>query len=62
LKRGTGAGSLVLLRREPDKAEGRFDPTYAAFMSIRPASAPTEPVAVVLREPLAATSAAFPKR
>ncbi|MGQ0779301.1 MAG: ATP-grasp peptide maturase system methyltransferase [Pseudonocardiales bacterium] len=29
------AGSLVRLTRYPDRAEGPFDPTYAAFMSLR---------------------------
>jgi methyltransferase of ATP-grasp peptide maturase system len=35
LKIAQGAGSLVRLIRHPDCAEGRFDPTYAAFMSLR---------------------------
>jgi hypothetical protein len=35
LKPALGAGSLVRLTRYPDRAEGRFDPTYAAFMGLR---------------------------
>ncbi|MGH4015908.1 MAG: methyltransferase domain-containing protein [Pseudonocardiaceae bacterium] len=35
LKTAPGAGSLVRLIRYPDRAEGHFDPTYAAFMSLR---------------------------
>jgi hypothetical protein len=35
LKTGPGAGSLVRLTRHPNRAEGRFDPTYAAFMDLR---------------------------
>jgi methyltransferase of ATP-grasp peptide maturase system len=35
LKTALGAGSLVRLTRYPDRAEGHFDPTYAAFMSLR---------------------------
>jgi protein-L-isoaspartate(D-aspartate) O-methyltransferase len=35
LKTARGAGSLVRLTRYPDRAEGRFDPTYAAFMDLR---------------------------
>lgn len=46
LKLATGAGTLVRLRREPDKAEGRFEPTYAAFMSVRSVGALTEPAPV----------------
>ncbi|WP_033290916.1 methyltransferase domain-containing protein [Amycolatopsis jejuensis] len=37
LKPAPGAGSLVRLTRQGDGAEGRFDPTYAAFMDLRPA-------------------------
>ncbi|MGI8312213.1 methyltransferase domain-containing protein [Saccharopolyspora hattusasensis] len=35
LKRGTGAGNLVLLRRERDGLEGRFTERWAAFMAMR---------------------------
>ena len=35
LKTAQGAGSLVRLTRYPDRAEGHFDRTYAAFMSLR---------------------------
>jgi len=35
LKTAPGAGSLVRLTRYPDRAEGHFDPTYAAFMDLR---------------------------
>ncbi len=35
VKIGKQAGNLVLLRRHGQKAEGRFDPTYGSFMSIR---------------------------
>lgn len=35
VKTAPGAGSLVRLTRHPDRAEGRFDPTYAAFMDLR---------------------------
>ncbi|MBV9144211.1 MAG: methyltransferase domain-containing protein [Pseudonocardiales bacterium] len=35
LKTAPGAGNLVRLTRYPDRAEGRFDPTYAAFMDLR---------------------------
>ncbi|OZM75191.1 protein-L-isoaspartate(D-aspartate) O-methyltransferase [Amycolatopsis antarctica] len=36
LKPAPGAGSLVrLTRRDDDRAEGRFDATYAAFMDLR---------------------------
>jgi methyltransferase of ATP-grasp peptide maturase system len=35
VKAARGAGSLVRLTRYPDRAEGHFDPTYAAFMDLR---------------------------
>ncbi len=35
VKIGKQAGNLVLLRRRGHIAEGRFDPTYGSFMSIR---------------------------
>jgi len=35
LKAARGAGSLVRLTRYPDRAEGRLDSTYAAFMDLR---------------------------
>lgn len=35
VKTARGAGSLVRLTRYPDRAEGHFDPTYAAFMDLR---------------------------
>lgn len=35
LKTALGAGNLVRLTRYPDRAEGHFDPTYAAFMDLR---------------------------
>lgn len=35
VKTALGAGSLVRLTRCSDRAEGRFDPTYAAFMDLR---------------------------
>ncbi|MGH4017146.1 MAG: methyltransferase domain-containing protein [Pseudonocardiaceae bacterium] len=35
LKTALSAGSLVRLTRYADRAEGPFDPTYAAFMSLR---------------------------
>ncbi len=35
LKTSLIAGSLVRLTRYPDRAEGHFDPTYAAFMVLR---------------------------
>ncbi len=46
LKPALGAGSLVRLSRYPDRAEGRFDPTYAGFMGLRhhpAAQAPVQP-------------------
>jgi protein-L-isoaspartate O-methyltransferase len=43
LKPALGAGSLVRLTRYPDRAEGRFDPTYAAFMGLRHQSAEHTP-------------------
>ena len=44
LKAARGAGSLVRLTRYPDRAEGHFDATYAAFMDLRhhPAAQSTE--------------------
>jgi len=38
LKLSIHAGNLVLLRRHPDRAEGRFDPTWAGFMPLRTAA------------------------
>ncbi len=35
LKLSVHAGNLVLLRRHPDRAEGRFDRTWAGFMALR---------------------------
>ncbi|MEV5537472.1 methyltransferase domain-containing protein [Saccharopolyspora shandongensis] len=35
IKRGTGAGNLVLLRRNGDELEGRFTDRWAAFMLMR---------------------------
>ncbi|MEU6267502.1 ATP-grasp peptide maturase system methyltransferase [Saccharopolyspora shandongensis] len=35
VKPALGAGSLVRLTRHDDRAEGRFDATYAAFMDLR---------------------------
>ena len=35
VKIGKQAGNLVLLRRNGQRAEGRFDPTYGSFMGIR---------------------------
>jgi len=35
VKIGRHAGNLVLLRRDGQKVEGRFDPVYGSFMSIR---------------------------
>lgn len=35
IKLAPNAGNLVLLRRSSDYAEGRFDPTWANFMSMR---------------------------
>ncbi|WP_210435573.1 hypothetical protein [Saccharopolyspora sp. ASAGF58] len=35
VKRAVNAGSLALLRRTDEGAEGRFDRTYAAFMGLR---------------------------
>jgi hypothetical protein len=43
LKLGPLAGNLVLLRRDDDRAEGRFDPTYASFMPMRHAAVPGTP-------------------
>ena len=43
LKLGPLAGNLVLLRRDGDRAEGRFDPTYASFMPMRHAAVPGTP-------------------
>ncbi|HKR48671.1 MAG TPA: hypothetical protein VJT72_03655 [Pseudonocardiaceae bacterium] len=46
LKPVLGAGSLVRLSRYPDRAEGRFDLTYAGFMGSRhhpAAQAPVQP-------------------
>ena len=40
LKLGGHAGNLVLLQRGDDRAEGRFDPTYGSFMSIRQSAPP----------------------
>lgn len=34
-KPALGAGSLIRLTRHDDRAEGHFDPTYAAFMDLR---------------------------
>ena len=36
LKLSIHAGNLVRLRRDSDRAEGRFDPTWAGFMPLRP--------------------------
>ncbi|MGH4021163.1 MAG: methyltransferase domain-containing protein [Pseudonocardiaceae bacterium] len=36
LKLSVHAGNLVLLRRHADRAEGRFDRTWAGFMALRP--------------------------
>jgi protein-L-isoaspartate(D-aspartate) O-methyltransferase len=41
LKVGLHAGNLVLLRRHPDRLEGRFLPKWAAFMSARDRDAVT---------------------
>jgi methyltransferase of ATP-grasp peptide maturase system len=43
LKIAPGAGNLVRLTRYPDRAEGRFDPTYAAFMDLHHHPADLEP-------------------
>jgi methyltransferase of ATP-grasp peptide maturase system len=43
IKTAPGAGSLVRLTRDPDLAEGHFDPTYAAFMSLRHQTADQTP-------------------
>ncbi|MCA1672064.1 MAG: methyltransferase domain-containing protein, partial [Actinobacteria bacterium] len=43
LKLSSLAGNLVLLRRDGDRAEGRFDPTYASFMPMRHAAVPDTP-------------------
>lgn len=44
LKIGQAAGNLVRLTRHGEFAEGRFDPVYAAFMSMRhPSHPPAEP-------------------
>ncbi|MGH4010109.1 MAG: methyltransferase domain-containing protein [Pseudonocardiaceae bacterium] len=44
LKPALGAGSLVRLTRYPDRAEGRFDPTYAGFMGLRHQPARQDPI------------------
>lgn len=44
LKPTPGAGSLVRLTRHADRAEGRFDPTYAGFLGLRHRSANHVPV------------------
>jgi methyltransferase of ATP-grasp peptide maturase system len=43
VKPARGAGSLVRLIRYRDRLEGRFDPTYAAFMVLRHAPGETPP-------------------
>jgi methyltransferase of ATP-grasp peptide maturase system len=43
LKTAQGAGSLIRLTRYADRAEGRFDPTYAAFMALRHHPADQDP-------------------
>lgn len=40
LKLAVGAGNLVRLVRTEEGAEGRFDPTYAAFMAMRSTACP----------------------
>jgi methyltransferase of ATP-grasp peptide maturase system len=44
LKTTLGAGSMVRLTRHADRAEGRFDPTYAGFMGLRHHPASHAPV------------------
>lgn len=44
LKPALGAGNLVRLTRYGDRAEGRFDPTYAVFMDLRHRPADHDPV------------------
>ncbi|APU23663.1 methyltransferase domain-containing protein [Actinoalloteichus sp. GBA129-24] len=46
LKPALHAGSLVALRRQEDRLEGRFLPRWAAFMAMRGAAAPAEIVEV----------------
>jgi hypothetical protein len=46
VKIALGAGSLVHLTRYPDRAEGCFDPTYAAFMGLRHHPEPAHPVGI----------------
>ncbi|MFD8494190.1 methyltransferase domain-containing protein [Amycolatopsis sp. NPDC059657] len=43
LEAGSGAGSLVLLRRYPDRLEGRFLPDWASFVPMRDADTAPEP-------------------
>ncbi len=53
VKPAPGAGSLGRLTRYPDRAQGRFDPTYAAFMDLRhqPAADAHHPGLVNLAHP-----------
>ncbi|MGH3943971.1 MAG: protein-L-isoaspartate(D-aspartate) O-methyltransferase, partial [Pseudonocardiaceae bacterium] len=46
LKLSIQAGNLVLLTRLTDRAEGRFDHTWAGFMALRP-NAPVTATATV---------------
>jgi len=55
LKLSVHAGNLVLLRRYPDRAEGRFDRTWAGFMSLR-TGAPAPAGRTVARDRNRATS------
>jgi methyltransferase of ATP-grasp peptide maturase system len=45
LKLSAHAGNLVLLRRHADRAEGRFDRTWAGFMALRHTDTDTAPLA-----------------
>jgi methyltransferase of ATP-grasp peptide maturase system len=51
VKRGIHAGNLVLLRKHPDRLEGRFLAKWAAFMTIRDADAAPPTVTSMAVEP-----------
>jgi methyltransferase of ATP-grasp peptide maturase system len=51
VKRGAHAGNLVLLRRHPDRLEGRFLPKWVTFMAIRDADA-APPTVTGVRVPI----------
>ncbi|MBA2322787.1 MAG: methyltransferase domain-containing protein [Pseudonocardiales bacterium] len=50
LKINASIGNLVLLRREPDRLEGRFDPGYATFMHMRTPTFEADPPPMPVRD------------